>query len=260
MIIQKLSEIFSRYQNIAVAYSGGVDSAVLMEAAYRHYSHNAYAVLADSPSLPRKEFEDAIQLAQERLWNLVVLKTDEFQDRRYLQNSSNRCYFCKQALFDQMNSFAQDHHVEALAYGENTDDMKEERWGRKAAAQFAVIAPWVEAGYSKAEIRSLARSWGMTIAEKIASPCLSSRVQTGVPIKKEDLLKIEKGEAFLHQLGFKICRIRFDGNQARVMVAAEELPHLLNIDTQEQIKGSLITMGFETVEILSQPYQGASLR
>ncbi len=257
---KELTTIFSRYQSIAVAYSGGVDSAVLMESAHRYFGKKAYAVLADSASLPRREYAAAIELASERSWNLSVVKTEEFHDPRYLENPANRCYFCKSALFDQMNYFARDRQVEALAYGENADDAKEVRFGRQAALEFEVIAPLMEAGYHKAEVRALAMEWGMSVAEKVASPCLSSRIQTGVSIQAGDLLKIEAGEQFLHQLGFKICRIRFDGLRAKVFVSAHELSALFVSETQERVIHYLRELGFEKVEISSEPYRGASLR
>lgn len=255
-----IPEIFSRYQSIAIAYSGGVDSAVLMESAHRHYGGNAFAVIADSASLPRSEFESAQMLAMERGWNLSVVQTKEFEDHRYLENPVNRCYFCKSALFEKMNQFAVDHQLDALAYGENLDDESEIRWGRQAAEEFEVIAPLREAGYTKLMVRALAREWGMEVAEKVASPCLSSRIQTGISIQKGDLERVDQGESFLRDLGFKIFRIRFDGIRARVFVAKNELPELLKRDIQERVITFLMGIGFKEAVISEIPYQGASLR
>jgi uncharacterized protein len=255
-----LHQILSRYQSIAIAYSGGVDSAVLMEAAHRALRKRSVAVLADSASLPRSEFESAVALANSRGWNLVVLQTDEFEDRRYRENPFNRCYFCKSALFEKMELYAKEHQVDALVYGENADDAFEERWGQKAASEFHVIAPLREAGLTKSQVRQLAREWDLPVAEKVASPCLSSRIQTGVPISEEALRKIEKGEEFLGQLGFQIRRVRFDGRAAKVMVSEKELPLLLNPDQKNKVIDFLAHIGFEKVEISEEPYRGASLR
>lgn len=255
---QRLLDILSPYSSIVVAYSGGVDSAVLMEAAHRVLGKQAYAVLADSASLPRSEFESASCLAKERSWNFHVLKTDEFENPQYRENPVNRCYFCKTALFKEMEQFSREQKVAALAYGENADDLKEERWGRVAAEEFKVIAPLREAGLTKAEVRELAREWGLPVADKIASPCLSSRVLTGVSIEKEDLLKIEQGEEFLKSIGFELCRVRFDGKIAKVIVSEEQLSILK--EKAAQVRETLKKIGFEEVEISSQPYRGASLR
>ncbi|MES2309429.1 MAG: ATP-dependent sacrificial sulfur transferase LarE [Verrucomicrobiota bacterium] len=255
-----LDQILSRYASIAVAYSGGVDSAVLMEATHRSRGDCSFAVLADSPSLPRKEFESAVALAKSQKWNLVVIQTEEFQDARYMENPSNRCYFCKSALFEKMDRFAIDRQVEALAYGENADDALEERWGRKAASEFKVIAPLREAGFTKSQVRALAREWNLPVAEKVASPCLSSRVQTGIPITSDSLIRIEKGEEFLGELGFRIRRVRFDGKTARVMVSENELPELLKTDKKNRVIDFLNEIGFEKIEISEEPYRGASLR
>jgi pyridinium-3,5-biscarboxylic acid mononucleotide sulfurtransferase len=246
--------------SLLVAYSGGVDSAYLMQAAAEVMGPRVRGVMADSPSLPRTEKEEALALAAERGWRVEVLQTHELDNPQYAANPLNRCYFCKHELFQRMEAYARQEKFLALAYGENADDAREFRPGQQAAVEFRILAPLREAGLTKAEIRELSRVAGLPTADKAAQPCLSSRLPTGQPVTRAALAQVEAGEKVLREAGFMIYRLRHLGDRARVQVAPEELVRLQEGRLREALAGRLKSLGFTQVEFDEKPYQGASLR
>lgn len=221
--VAHLHEILDTFPKLLVAYSGGVDSAFLLCAAYRRLGERVLGVIADSPSLPRSELTAAIRLADRIGAPLKIIHTEEFTDSNYLKNSPDRCYFCKHALFKKMEELAVEWNFPVLAYGENVDDVSEWRPGAKAATEFQVRAPLKEASLSKANIRTLSAQWGLPTANKPSSPCLSSRIPHGTPVTTEALIKIEDGEAAIRSLGFSVFRLRHYGTRARLEFAPNEL-------------------------------------
>jgi uncharacterized protein len=246
--------------SLLVAYSGGVDSAYLLHAAVLALGTRARGVIADSPSLPRRELAEAVELARQRNWPLEVIQTRELDNPAYAANPVNRCYFCKHELFACMEAHARLRGETRLAYGENADDAHDFRPGQEAAREFRVLAPLREARLTKAEIRSLSASAGLPTAGKAAQPCLSSRLPTGQPVTREALRKIEAGENLLRNAGFRIYRLRHLGEKARIQVAPDEKPRLdepsLRLDLEKELKA----LGFSSVEFDSEGYRGASLR
>ncbi len=246
-----LDSILRAHAPLVVAYSGGVDSAYLLAEAQRVLGEAVLGVIADSPSLPRAALAEALALAAEIGAKVEVVKTEEFDNSEYTANPPNRCYFCKAELFTRLDELAKARGFSAIAYGENADDMQQVRPGRKAAEEFAVIAPLRDAGLTKAEIRERSRGLGLPTADAPAQPCLSSRIPWGTPVTVEALGMIERGEEALRALGFRIFRVRHivEGGvaKARVQIAPDEMAGLAPV--RQAVENGLREVGYAAVEI-----------
>jgi uncharacterized protein len=218
-----LRQALSRHESLVVAYSGGVDSSVLLAAAREVLGARASAVIADSASLPRRELESALHFARSIGVEPVVARTEELSDERYAANAGDRCYWCKSALFEAMGAWAARSGVATMAFGEIVDDRSDHRPGARAALEFGVVAPLAEAGWTKADVRRYAAARGLVVADKPASACLSSRLPVGTRVTRERLARIEAAEEALKQAGLRVLRVRDHGASARVEVGAEEL-------------------------------------
>jgi uncharacterized protein len=249
--VERLEALLSAHAPLVIAYSGGVDSAYLLAAAREALRDRALGVIADSASLPRAALKEALALAERIGAQVEVVATDELQDERYASNPVNRCYFCKAELFTKLDSLARERGYAAIAYGENADDMRQERPGRLAAEQFRIIAPLRDAGLTKAEIRALSREMGLPTADAPAQPCLSSRIPHGTPVTIQALAMIERGEALVRGLGFKVFRVRHvaleHGTRARVQIAPEEMGRIGPV--AESLVAGLRAVGYDGVEI-----------
>ncbi|MDQ3622515.1 MAG: ATP-dependent sacrificial sulfur transferase LarE [Verrucomicrobiota bacterium] len=237
---------------LVIAYSGGVDSAYLLAEAHRTLNDAVCGVIADSPSLPRQALAAALALAEGIGARVEVVNTEEFANPNYTSNPPNRCYFCKAELFTKLDQLARERGFKAIAYGENVDDMRQVRPGRQAAAEFAVLAPLRDAGLTKADIRQLSRALGLPTADAPAQPCLSSRIPWGTPVTVEALSMVERGEAFVRQLGFKVFRVRHLAEEAgppraRVQIASGEMGRLPEL--ARELEAGLIAAGYAEVEI-----------
>ena len=251
---EKLAEILRQRTPLLIAYSGGVDSACLLAEATRVLGRQQIlGVIADSPSLPRQALADAVALAKTIGAPLEVIKTEELEDQRYASNPVNRCYFCKAELFAKLENLAAQRDFQAIAYGENADDMRQIRPGRQAAAEFSVIAPLRDALLTKAEVRAISRDLGLPTAEAPAQPCLSSRIPHGTPVTTEALGMVEQAEAFVRTLGFRVLRVRHlvsaDGGRprARVQVAPAEIDRLRSVEAE--VRTGLLHAGYQEVEL-----------
>src|SRR5215475_1093190 len=210
-----------------VAYSGGVDSAYLAWQAHETLGKNMLAVIADSPSLARTQFHDALSFAEEQHIPLQVIVTEEMDRPEYIRNDALRCFHCKDELFTVMEKFRREQGFDSIAYGVNLDDQGDFRPGQKAAREHHVVAPLLDAGLSKQEIRQLAEAARLRVWDKPASACLSSRIEYGRPVTREALAVVEQGEDALRALGFRQCRVRHHGEIVRIEIAREELAHAL---------------------------------
>jgi len=237
---------------MVIAYSGGVDSACLLAIAHRTLGNDMLGVIADSASLPRQALADAVALAGQIGAPLEIVRTEELANPDYASNPLNRCYFCKAELFVKMERLAAERRFAALAYGENADDPANLRPGSQAAKEFAVLAPLKQAGLTKAEIREISRCLGLPTADAPAQPCLSSRIPHGTPVTTEALAMVERSEAFVRGLGFRVFRVRHvvdpeGALRARVQIAPDEMGSLPELTPM--IEKGLAAAGYGAVEI-----------
>ena len=216
--------ILASLGSVAVAYSGGADSALVSALAYRALGARAVAVIDASPSLPEDELRDARSVAATIGIELVEIATDELSDERYASNPADRCYYCKDALFTALEGFLRTRGYDAIVDGYNADDAAEVLHGRRAAAERAVRSPLYEAGLSKNEVRELSRALGLPTADKPASACLASRFPTGMRVTREGLRQVELAERVIRGLGVRELRVRHHGDTARIETAPEEIP------------------------------------
>jgi uncharacterized protein len=249
--------------SVLVAYSGGTDSAYLAYAAHQALGDKMLAVIADSPSLPRAELAAALAFVTEHNIPIHILHTNELENPDYQRNDSQRCFHCKDELFTQMEQTRTERGFAHIAYGMNLDDRAPSvaafRPGQEAAAQHHAVAPLVTAQLTKPEIRALAREAGLSLADKPASACLSSRIEYGRPVTRENLSQIEQAEAALHSLGFQQVRVRHHGDLARIEIFRTELPRALSLETLDRITAALRPLGFLYITLDTQGYRSGSM-
>ncbi|MEW6073082.1 MAG: ATP-dependent sacrificial sulfur transferase LarE [Planctomycetota bacterium] len=221
--VRALERRLAALDGLAVAFSGGVDSSVLLHAAQAALGERAVGIVADSPSLPRSELAAARALAARIGVRLIVAPTAEMESAGYRANAGDRCYFCKQALFDAMEVAAKRHGIAHLAFGEIADDLADDRPGRRAATERGVLAPLRDAGFTKEDVRRYARDRALSVADKPASACLASRIPVGTAVTMEALARVEAAEEAVRRLGFRVLRVRHHGQRARLEVGADEL-------------------------------------
>jgi uncharacterized protein len=244
---------------VMVAYSGGVDSAFLAATAHRVLGARMLAVLADSPSLARRDMEQARAFAGSLAMPLEVVNTEELDRPEYARNDANRCFHCKDELFQTMEALGRKLGFERIAYGMNADDTRDFRPGQRAAEQHAVLAPLADAGMTKLEVRALAKAAGYPVWDRPAAPCLSSRVEYGRTVTREVLEQVEKGEESLRQLGFRELRVRHHGELARVEIARSELPRALSVEMLDAIAAALKQAGFQYVTLDCTGFRSGSM-
>ena len=263
--LDRLRGLLRGYGSCLVAYSGGVDSVFLAKVAHDVLGPRALAVIADSPSLPRRELREAVEVAGQFGLPLRIVRTGEFQDGRYLANPTDRCYFCKHALFTELGPLAKAEGFAVIAYGENASDLGDHRPGARAAEEFQVRAPLKEAGLTKAEIRELSAQLGLPTADKPQLACLSSRIPTGEAVTPAKLLMVEEAEYVLRDLGFHDVRVRHHemghgagGHLARIEVGAGEIPRLLADGLHAMVADKLRALGYAHVTLDLAGYRRGS--
>jgi pyridinium-3,5-biscarboxylic acid mononucleotide sulfurtransferase len=242
-----------------VAYSGGVDSAYLAWAAHEVLGSDMLAVNADSPSLARTHLSDAMAFAKTHDIPLEVIQTTELDRPEYARNDAFRCFHCKDELFTVMEDFRQKRGFDAIAYGVNLDDQGDFRPGQQAARQHHVSAPLLEAGLTKLEIRELAQAAGLSVWDKPASACLSSRIEYGRPVTREALSVVEQGEDALRKLEFRQFRVRHHGDIVRIEVAKDELPRALDPAMAAEFTRIFRALGFKFVTLDLEGFRSGSM-
>lgn len=225
--LDQLRALLRDLESVVVAYSGGVDSAFLLKVAYDTLGERALAVTAVSPSLAQAALAEAQAIAAEIGAPHALIDSHEVDDPRYLANQANRCYFCKDEVYSLLAAYARAHGYRTVVDGANLDDLKDMRPGRQAAREQGIRSPLVEAGFSKADIRAAAHGLGLSVWDKPAMACLSSRIPYGTPITLQNLSQVERAELYLRPLGLSQLRVRHHGDTARIEVAPDDIPTLL---------------------------------
>ena len=245
--------------SVMVAYSGGVDSAFLAASAHRVLGDRMLAVLADSPSLARRDMEQASAFAKSIDMPLRVILTEELDKPEYQRNDASRCFHCKTELFEGMRALGAELGYTNIAYGMNADDTRDFRPGQRAAQEHDVLAPLADAGLTKLEVRTLAKAAGYSLWDRPAAPCLSSRVEYGRTVTREVLQQVERAEESMRQLGFREFRVRHHGDLARVEIARAEMQRALSMEILDAITAALRSAGFQYVTLDCAGFRSGSL-
>lgn len=247
------------YGSVIVAFSGGVDSAYLAYIASSELGELALAVTGDSASYPSAQRSAAEQFVSKFAIRHVVIRTDEFDDRNYIANPPNRCYYCKSELYSKLRSLALMRGISVICDGTNADDLGDWRPGRQAAREAGVRSPLVECGLNKSDIRELSRLAGLPTWDQPASACLSSRIPYGEVVTLEKLSMVDEAENALKRLGFHQVRVRLHGEVARIEIAQEEMRRALNPEMASRMTTTLKTLGFKYVTLDLEGYRTGSL-
>jgi pyridinium-3,5-biscarboxylic acid mononucleotide sulfurtransferase len=258
---ERLVELLGSFGRVAVAFSGGVDSAVVAQAAYLACGGRAVAVTAVSASLASGERERAEVVARQIGIRHEIVATEEFSNPDYLRNAPNRCYFCKTELYTQLESLVPKLGVDVVVNGANLDDQGDYRPGMQAAREHQVRSPLIEAGFNKEDVRALAKEWNLPVWDKPASPCLSSRIAYGLEVTRERVARVDQAEQFLRdECGLREFRVRHEANDlARIEIPVEELPRFVAADVRRKVSERLHALGFKYVALDLDGFRSGSM-
>jgi uncharacterized protein len=254
-----LRDFFRPLPSVMVAFSGGVDSTFVLKVAHETIGDRVLALTTTSPTMPDDDRLSALEMARLIGARHLVIESNELEIPGYARNPIDRCYLCKHNLFTVCEAKAHELQIEEIVDGLNLDDLHDYRPGIKAASEKRVRHPLVEAGMSKSDIRELSRAMGLPTWDRPASPCLSSRFPYGTTITPDGLRQVEQGERILHAMGFRVARVRFHGEVARLEVEADEIARLLEPLTRATIDRELKQLGFRFVTVDLKGFRSGSL-
>jgi uncharacterized protein len=257
--LQKLRKILRNEGKVLVAFSGGVDSTLLLRVASEVLGKNVLAVIATSETYPQKEVRAARLLALRLGVDHLVVKTRELENPAFVQNSPLRCYYCKQELFSRLKKIAEERSIPSILDGSNYDDRSDYRPGSKAAKELGIRSPLREAGLTKAEIRALSKASGLPTWDKPSLACLASRFPYDTPIKRKSLVQVGKAEDILREIGLTQVRVRHHGEIARIEVKPAEFGKIMAEKTREKISRHLKKLGYTYVTLDLEGYRTGSL-
>lgn len=261
---QKLNQaknIVKKLGKVVIAFSGGVDSSLLLKLSLEVLGkENVLAVIASSPTFPKEELKEAVNLAKNMDAPFLIIETSELKNPEFRKNPPDRCYYCKRELFSSLQKIAAEKGFKKILDGSNADDLKDFRPGRKAAREFSVGSPLAEAGLRKKEIRELAKLLGLPNHQKPAFACLASRFPYHQPLSLKELKKVAKAESYLRSLGFSQLRVRHHQETARIEVEEEEILRFLrDSGLRKKVSAYFKKLGFTFVALDLEGYQGGSL-
>jgi uncharacterized protein len=257
--LEHLRDLLRSLDRVVVAYSGGVDSSLVLRVAHEVLGERARGVIGRSDSYAARELELALAQAAEFGAEVEIVTTGELSDPQFRANPTDRCYHCKNELYRELAAVAERFGASAVLDGTITDDLADWRPGRRAAEEHEVRSPLAELGFAKEDVRAAARHYGLASRDKPASPCLASRIPYGTEITRENLSMVEHGEELMRSLGFRELRVRHYGDTARLEVPTADLPRLLEAGVREAVVGGLKALGYARVTVDLEGFRSGSL-